>query len=597
MVCTAATAAIMKHSLAIFLFVLLWGSPTGAQLSSPAIAVEKGWHPWYELKGDPEDPANLLLCGSRWDARKNALLGFVYRSADGGKQWRVVLEDNRSTWVSEQSCAFGAHHKAYFLSEASAVEDGEPNHRLGRTRLFVSNSGGETWAGSLETGWADWSTSAVSPRTGELITFYQYSPASRTSASPAGTIGTLVFDAEGKHVSGPFLNQDLEEHGYRGVYPFHAFSFADGTVGALYYGRKHAQVDLGFIRLLVPSQTAASPIATLDAQEPCSSGLADVAMAYKPTRDRIAVIYRTAVDGECKVVLATSGDKGRSWTKEVVHMSGLLAEDFNRPSIAFNSKGELGAMWLTREGAWRFGMIEGSSLCCTVEVWKPQGPYPPTEDSLWTVVEDSATDGRTPPTDSPAIKVTVRSLSGRIWRSNGLIAIGEEFFAAGLGVDKSGQELYSAWIDRVHGGQNVQEERDNKNALHEVTNQVQLVFGGSQSFDRGTGILELDLRLVNHGDSPVWTPIHLVAEGIGSSGCKVTPWNAGPDGSSTDAMWDLSGNVTGDRIPAHSAMFNAVRMKFRVEMAGCFSPISELLKFKIRVFARTSRGDHGERAP
>ena len=587
----------MKHSLYIFVFVLLCVSRAGAQLSSPRITVERGWHPWYELKVDPEDPTDLLLCGSRWDARENALSGFVYRSADGGKQWRVVLEDKRSSWVSEQSCAFGPHHRVYFLSEASAMDRGEPNHHLGTTRLFVSTSGGETWTSSLETGWADWSTSSVSSRTGELITFYQHSATSHDPRSPAGTIGILVFDAEGKHVSGPFLNQDLEEQGYRGVYPFHAFSFTDGTVGALYYGRKQAKVDLGLVRFLETSQPVASRIASLDAGDPCSSGLADVGMAYDATRDRVAAIYRSTVDGACKVSLAISADKGGSWTKQVIRMGDLLSEGFNRPSIAFNSKGELGVAWLTHGGAWRFGMIhEGPSLCCTMDVWKAQSPYLPTEDSLWTVMEDSPISRGISSPGPSTINVTVRSLSGRIWRSDGLIAIDEDFFAAGLGVDKSGQELYAAWIDEAHTDQSAPQVSNHGDTLHEVTNQVQLVFGGSQSFDHTTGILELDLRLINDGDLPIWTPIHLVAEGVGSSGCKVTPWNAGSDNSPAGAIWDLSGDVTGDRIPARSAMFNAVRLKFRVEMAGCFSPTSELLKLKVRVFARTSV-EEGERPP
>src|SRR5215510_2732534 len=80
-----------------------------------------GWHPWYEIKADPESSRNLIVCGTKWDALHNAPFGFVYASWDAGANWKIVLEDRNSAWVSEHSCAFGSNHRAYFISEASKV--------------------------------------------------------------------------------------------------------------------------------------------------------------------------------------------------------------------------------------------------------------------------------------------------------------------------------------------------------------------------------------------------------------------------------------------------------------------------------------------
>src|SRR5580698_357723 len=66
---------------------------------------EGGWYPWYEAVADPADSSKLIVCGSRWDARDNALYGFVRSSSDGGMTWHTALEDKSSAWVSEQSCA------------------------------------------------------------------------------------------------------------------------------------------------------------------------------------------------------------------------------------------------------------------------------------------------------------------------------------------------------------------------------------------------------------------------------------------------------------------------------------------------------------
>src|SRR5262249_25547799 len=156
----------------------------------------------------------------------------------GGREWHQVLEDKHSPWVSEQSCAFGPNHRAYFISEASFVNQGEPNHHLGTTRLFVSEDGGDHWSETLRTGWADWSTSAVSSISGNLITFYQHSGDLDVDRTHASAVAALVFDADGKAVSGPYLSQDLQVGSYQGVYPFHAVSLDDGTVGALYFARR-----------------------------------------------------------------------------------------------------------------------------------------------------------------------------------------------------------------------------------------------------------------------------------------------------------------------------------------------------------------------
>src|ERR1700730_9401623 len=126
------------------------------------MSVSDGWHPWYEAKVDPEDLRNLIICGTKWDARRNAPFGFVYNSKDGGITWQTALEDRSSAWVTEHSCTFGPGHAAYFISEAAKMVDGVMHHELGTSRLYVSTNGGISWSESIQTGWADYSTSAVS---------------------------------------------------------------------------------------------------------------------------------------------------------------------------------------------------------------------------------------------------------------------------------------------------------------------------------------------------------------------------------------------------------------------------------------------------
>src|SRR5215475_7719425 len=140
-----------------------------------AVTIADGLHLWYEIKSDPEDSSRLIVCGTKWDALANTPFGFVYFSQDRGQTWQNVLEDRSSPWVTEHSCAVGPHHKAYFISDSATKTESSASPRDGITRLFLSGDGGEHWAESAQTGWTDYSTSAVSSTTGRLYTFFHTS--------------------------------------------------------------------------------------------------------------------------------------------------------------------------------------------------------------------------------------------------------------------------------------------------------------------------------------------------------------------------------------------------------------------------------------
>ena len=64
------------------------------------------------------------------------------------------------------------------------VENGELNHHLGRTRLYVSTDGGQRWAETTNTGWADFSTSAVSSASHRLYTMPAHGSVTSTDDDP-----------------------------------------------------------------------------------------------------------------------------------------------------------------------------------------------------------------------------------------------------------------------------------------------------------------------------------------------------------------------------------------------------------------------------
>src|ERR1700722_12228242 len=214
----------------------------GAQRPTPGAttAVRDGWHPWYEIKVDPNSSKNLIICGTKWDAAHNAPVGFVYASSDAGSTWQTALEDRASEWVTEQSCAFGSNHRAYFISAAAKRTDGRVQQELGTARLFVSNDSGAHWEEATKTGFADYSTSAVSSPSGSLFTFFNYWNTADEAKHWGGSVGLLVFSSNGKEVNGPIFDPKMRNLDYRGIFPSNAIALKSGAVVALYYGLKRS---------------------------------------------------------------------------------------------------------------------------------------------------------------------------------------------------------------------------------------------------------------------------------------------------------------------------------------------------------------------
>ena len=580
---------------------------SGVQVSAQQFGVETkvlvnaGWHPWYEVKASPQDSNNLLLCGSKWDFRQNALFGFAYASFDSGKTWNRVFEDRNSTWVSEHSCAFGPRNTAYIVSEASKVIDGEPEHHLGTTRLFVSSDAGRTWTETIKTGWADWSTSAVREANGKLLTFYNYSGTLDGNKKLGSSVGLLVFSPEGTRVEGGFFNSSMKGLNYQGVYPSNATFLNDGTVVALYYGGRDTpvgrQYDLGVMRVgLEP--TSALTFGPIASSNPKSKRrcllLADYSLAYDRQRGRLFVVYRDEVGDSCSLMLSTSEDGGRTWAKPAM-ITGPRRDvlPMFRPSIAIGD-GPLGLLW-TNDGKWFFSTLTDSAVADSpVEVHAERKATGVVSDSLWTVFDQPG--GYNQPggyqnghSQTPTVGLNVRTLPGRIWRSSGLAASGNRFHAVFPAADGNSEGLYSATLTSGPSGDTQRNSLSRRGQYgSDVTSQIAVLYGRSQSFDNTTGTLSLEVRLANRGNIAVRTPIRLEVESVNSKVGKVTILNADNGLMGPDAVWDLSRIVSGDQIPPGETTYNTFTLQFHIDLAHA-GPIvtNDLLNLSARVYARS----------
>jgi len=565
--------------------------------SDATTSIADGVHLWYEIKADPEEPRNLILCGTKWDASTNGPYGFVYASSDSGSSWRVVLEDRNSAWVTEHSCAFGLQHRAYFISEASKVIDGEPHHDLGVTRLFVSTDAGKNWMEAKKTGWADYSTSAVSPATARLYTFFNAPSTGDPGRNRGNSVGLLVFSPNGAEVRGPFFFSP--EPDYQGIYPRDATSLRNGEVAALYYAaRKTAasmEVELGLVRAGQSAEPSleGTAIASGRFDQDCLS-FDHNALAYDRERNRLFVAY---VEG-CKnnrMMLTSSDDDGRTWTKAVAVAEREEGTRIKYPSLVASSAGKLGLLWSEWRGAsgrWFFGEIQDRKF-----VGPPIDLSPKAEileissDSLRTTIEQrrGAESEGASALSGPAIAVGVRGLVDVLWRESGLLAVGDRILAIWPSIGPEGMRLNSRVLDAPGSVSNQTiSGRLAETPFHDVTAHSVITYAGKQSFDHATGTLSVCLAVANRGNEAMRLPIKLEASDIQSPAGRVSTLNAIKGFAGSGAIWDISDSVTGDRLPPGTTT-NPFCLLFRIPgLSSTASPLDEgLLTLKVRVIAST----------
>jgi hypothetical protein len=586
------------------LTILLSSSVSEAQqrtVETELIAVAGGWHPWYQLKADPEDASNLIICGTRRDVRENAFLGFVYASSDGGRTWSRALEDRNSAWVTEQSCAFGSGHKAYFVSEAANVIDGEPQ-RQGTTRLFVSSDAGQHWTETLHTGWADWSSSAVSRVTGNLLTFFNYADTGDQTKNWGSSIGLIVFSPDGKGVSGPFADRRMKKLAYHIATPSDALALSDGTVIALYMGTKDAPsgqvMDLGVVRV-EPSPSPSPTFSVIASSDPQSKKgcLHDHSFAYDEERKRLFAVYGEDIGNACRLMLTTSLDGGKTWSRgvPVTLPQGENGKWWFFPSIAVGADGNLGLLWThiarggPASGKWFFSTVAASGLAePPVELYAERWTTGVINDALWSQFYEPGS--YQPESDSlaPTVALQIRTVAGRVWRSSeSLLASGNRLHAVFLVLEKDHDELFSVLLRSSTGEAKTKDPSPSPSSPDvDVTNQVKLLYGGPQSFDNKTGILSLGVRLANRGDTPILTPIRLQVKTVGSKVGKVTILNADNGLDGPGAIWDLSQSVAGDQILPDATTHFTFTLLFHIDLEDHGSDYGlDLLDLSAKVLA------------
>lgn len=324
-----------------------------------------GYHGEVVVAADPESGKNLIVCGFRADQRTGAAYeGYVYQSGDSGKTWSEVLVDATSQWVSEESCAFGPNHLAYFATGVADTSHGTPQY--GSMRLYRSSDGGRNWQ-IIQTGrFLDYMSLAVNT----------------TSSSQRGVLyifANTLDDGTGDKLIDkiPFLatRHELPElkfsitsgnfnAGEPGVkfpakYPANSTVLNDGTVLAIFLGdrevtdRESGKKTTLFSVQLGISKDAGKTLQKIIVYEsvvpPVPTGL-----AVNAANGEIYICWTPRVERSEKssLMLGTSRDNGQSWTVKSVKAAegGVLDVRAGTASLACNREGVLGFMWYGKDG-------------------------------------------------------------------------------------------------------------------------------------------------------------------------------------------------------------------------------------------------------
>jgi len=565
----------------------------------PVTGPQGGHLDWYEIKADPENENNLIVCGGKRNAQDNAYYGVVYSSHDGGRSWKEVLEDRSSSWVSEQSCAFGSH-MAYFISEASKVIDGRTNHELGTTRIFVSYDAGETWTETATTGWADDSNSVVSKPSASnkqrLYVFYNGNSHFNAAKRLGSTLDFFTVSEDGATVSQRRTVPGMAERNYQGVYPSSSMLLSDGTPIVLYEavekridanGIGHLQIGAATFPSTGPSKLSIIANATGSygpAGRLCPGTISD-SLAYDRKHNLLYVAYNDLVAGRCMVMLTESRDEGRTWSKShELHAQGTSSPVMYFPILTVNQDGVLGLLWDGKPKAstdcWYFSISRDAQTLADTRLlahcYAQNSLREQSSAYLDTVAEQAKCD-------QPAhlLLLTRRDYLQRI----GITTTPDGVFHPLWSTLGNGfGDLRTARI-QVNKGLNPPVRRHiNPAALEDVTDRIVVLYGGEQRLDHDTNSVMVDISFRNRGSTRILGPLYLHLENASSDFGIVSLANPAQFSSLGPDFLDLSSSMPGAALdPGEETSPYQLTFHFQDQ----HSPVRIryfLLKLKLRLF-------------
>jgi hypothetical protein len=318
----------------------------------------------------PDDEDRLLVCDFESDHDHGRHVSAAYVSLDAGNTWMRTLVDASSKWVSEPSCAAGAHGGSYFVASASDTSRGGLNHARGSTDAFRSLDGGLTWTGPRRYPFIDWTSLAVADGDNSWeskVYLFGNNVANGFGDSGEGTWlhrrALMAVSDDGLHFKPPTFPSVEGDPAKTGYYPIGTLPLRDGSILALFARLAQPKTGSGFV-LYKAEGTTYAPLGIIE----MPPGIRDVSFLdgqlaidrRKDSRDKLYVAFPAIDNGRYALILGSSIDSGKTWSVHALLHGALVPELAERRStftaIAVNVDGTVGLEWLPPGGCTVFAV-------------------------------------------------------------------------------------------------------------------------------------------------------------------------------------------------------------------------------------------------
>jgi hypothetical protein len=566
-----------------------------------------------QVAADPTHPERLIGCSIISPAEKNRSAidhkTVVYTSSDGGGSWRPTLELGPDLISRDPTCEFGPDGTAYFAAFAFSVSANSPEPWESETsikNLFVyrSKDGGQTWLPPAKLPIIDRPFLAIGRSTGKYgarIYVSGTGGAKRTDTKRRLTMPTLFYSVDGgiTFEDPTYLISD-DIHPLIG--PGNSVALSDGTLVWAFGDLKDYQASLFDDQQGIPENkpghsNARLRVVTSDTGGRSFSEAASISDWYLrfydrvnsmpsvavdetpgPFKDRVYVGWSDVRSGRAEILLSSSADKGRTWSKPVVVNDDLPRSkpgdgpDDHMPALTVNSAGVVGVMWYDRRDnpdnlGWytRFSasLDGGETFLPSVRV--SEAPY--FLDPRKLIVLDQEADARGGGTHE-------------IFMSAFAFMGGD---TAGMAADANGV-FHPFWIDNRTGvpqvwtapvtviGKGLKNGSADLQDLADITDKVDVDFRNT-GYDPKSRIVSAEIYVKNHSEQELTGPIKVRVLSLGSTVGPAEILNSDNESARSGAIWDFSPLLQGARLkPGETSKPKPIEM--RISDPKLFYPIA-----------------------
>jgi hypothetical protein len=593
--------------LAACLLISSFGRAQGSPISAGRnvqVSVGNGDRQHWETQvaADPTHPERLVGCSiiSPADKNRNAIdhNTVVYTSSDGGGSWRPTLELGPGLISRDPTCEFGPDGTAYFAAFAFSVSANSPESWESGTsikNLFVyrSKDGGKTWLPPAKLPIIDRPFLAIDRSTGKYSGRVYVSGtggAKRTDSSRRLTMPTLFYSMDGGLTFGDptyLISDDIHPL----IGPGNSVSLSDGTLVWAFGDLKEYQASLFDDQRGIPENKPGHPNARLRVVTSDNGGksfseaasisdwylrfydrvnsMASVAVdvTQGPFRDRVYVGWSDARSGRAEILVSSSSDKGKTWSKPIAVNDDLPRDkpgdgpDDHMPTLAVNSSGVVGVMWYDRRDnpdnlGWytRFSasLDGGETFLPSVRV--SEAPF--FLDPKKPIALDQEADARGGGTHE-------------IFMSAFAFMGGD---TAGMAADANGV-FHPFWIDNRTGvpqvwtapvtviGKGLKNGSADLQDLADITDKVDVDFRNSR-YDPESRIVSAEVYLKNHSAQDLTGPVKVRVLSLGSTVGPTEILNSDNTSARSGAIWDFSALLQGSRLkPGETSKPKPIEMR------------------------------------